>query len=92
MGLLKRFGCNLDSIDYKTMKPNGIHGANNDNVKRYIDFAAENGFDQLLVEGWNIGWEDWFGHERIMCLTLSLQTPTSTSQCSTTMLTAKASN
>lgn len=55
---------NLDSIDYKTMKPNGIHGANNDNVKRYIDFAAENGFDQLLVEGWNIGWEDWFGHEK----------------------------
>lgn len=55
---------NLDSIDYKTMKPNGIHGANNDNVKRYIDFAAENGFGQLLVEGWNIGWEDWFGHEK----------------------------
>lgn len=55
---------NLDSIDYKTMKPNGIHGANNDNVKRYIDFAAKNGFDQLLVEGWNIGWEDWFGHEK----------------------------
>lgn len=55
---------NLDSIDYKTMKPNGIHGANNDNVKRYIYFAAENGFDQLLVEGWNIGWEDWFGHEK----------------------------
>lgn len=55
---------NLDSIDYKTMKPNGIHGANNDNVRRYIDFAAENGFDQLLVEGWNIGWEDWFGHEK----------------------------
>ena len=55
---------NLDSIDHKTMKPNGIHGANNDNVKRYIDFAAENGFDQLLVEGWNIGWEDWFGHEK----------------------------
>lgn len=55
---------NLDSIDYKTMRPNGIHGANNDNVKRYIDFAAENGFDQLLVEGWNIGWEDWFGHEK----------------------------
>ena len=55
---------NLDSIDYKTMKPNGIHGANNDNVKRYIDVDADNGFDQLLVEGWNIGWEDWFGHEK----------------------------
>ena len=54
----------LDSIDYKTMKPNGRHGANNDNVKRYIDFAAANGFDELLVEGWNTGWEDWFGHEK----------------------------
>ncbi len=55
---------NLDSIDYKTMKPNGLHGANNANVKRYIDFAAENGFNELLVEGWNTGWEDWFGHEK----------------------------
>ncbi len=54
----------LDSIDYAKMKPNGTHGANNDNVKRYIDFAAKHGFDQLLVEGWNVGWEDWFGHQK----------------------------
>lgn len=55
---------NLDSLDYKTAKPNGIHSANNENVKRYIDFAAKHGFDQLLVEGWNIGWEDWIGFEK----------------------------
>ena len=54
----------LDSIDYSKMKPNGTHGANNANVRRYIDFASEHGFDQLLIEGWNIGWEDWFGHEK----------------------------
>ena len=46
------------------MKPNGRHGANNENVKRYIDFAAANGFDQLLIEGWNEGWEDWFGNSK----------------------------
>lgn len=55
---------NLDSLDYKTAKPNGIHSANNENVKRYIDFASKHGFDQLLVEGWNIGWEDWIGFEK----------------------------
>ena len=55
---------NLDSVDYKTLKPSGKHSANNENVKRYIDFAAEHGFDQLLVEGWNIGWEDWIGDEK----------------------------
>lgn len=55
---------NLDSLDYRTATPNGIHAANNDNVKRYIDFASENGFSELLVEGWNIGWEDWIGHEK----------------------------
>lgn len=55
---------NLDSLDYKTAKPNLTHSANNANVKRYIDFAAKHGFDQLLVEGWNIGWEDWIGHEK----------------------------
>ena len=54
----------LDSIDYSKMKPNGTHGANNANVRRYIDFASKHGFDQLLIEGWNIGWEDWFGHEK----------------------------
>ncbi len=51
----------IDNIDYTKVKPNGRHGANNENVKRYIDFAAEHGFDQVLVEGWNIGWEDWAG-------------------------------
>jgi len=48
--------------DYSKAKPNGTHGANNANVKKYIDFAAQNGFDAVLVEGWNIGWEDWFGN------------------------------
>lgn len=51
----------LGVTDYSEATPNGKHGANNDNVKRYVDFAAEHGFDQVLVEGWNIGWEDWFG-------------------------------
>lgn len=54
----------LATFDYSKAKPNGHHGANNENVRRYIDFAAANGFDQLLVEGWNIGWEDWFGKEK----------------------------
>ena len=50
--------------DYTKCKPHGRHAANTENVKRYIDFAAENGFDALLVEGWNIGWEDWYGKEK----------------------------
>ena len=54
----------LDSIDYTKVKSHGKHGANNENVRKYIDFAAENGLDQVLVEGWNIGWEDWFGQEK----------------------------
>ena len=49
----------LDKIDWTKVKPNGTHKANNENVKRYIDFAAKNGLDQVLVEGWNVGWEDW---------------------------------
>ena len=49
----------LGITDYRNAKPNGRHGANNENVRRYIDFASENGFDAVLVEGWNIGWEDW---------------------------------
>ena len=49
----------LDNIDWKSVKPNGRHAANNDKVKRYIDFAAKNGLDEVLVEGWNVGWEDW---------------------------------
>ena len=49
----------LGVTDYSSCKPNGTHSANNENVRRYIDFAAEHGFDQVLVEGWNVGWEDW---------------------------------
>ncbi len=49
----------LDQIDWKKTKPNGRHAANNEKVKRYIDFAAKNGLDEVLVEGWNVGWEDW---------------------------------
>ncbi len=51
----------LGETDYTQVKPNGKHAANTEHVKKYIDFAAEHGFDQVLVEGWNIGWEDWFG-------------------------------
>lgn len=54
----------LDNIDYTKLKPHGRHGATNENVRKYIDFAAENGIGQVLVEGWNTGWEDWFGHEK----------------------------
>ena len=49
----------LGKTDYKNATPNGRHSANNEKVRRYIDFAAEHGFDQVLVEGWNEGWEDW---------------------------------
>ncbi len=52
----------LDQIDWTKVKPNGRHAANNEKVKRYIDFAAKNGLDQVLVEGWNVGWEDWANH------------------------------
>ncbi len=54
----------LGETDYSKAKPNGKHGATTANVKKYIDFAAENGIDQVLVEGWNIGWEDWIGHSK----------------------------
>ena len=54
----------LGITDYTKMKPNGTHAANNEKVRRYIDFAAKHGFDQVLVEGWNIGWEDWFGNSK----------------------------
>jgi hypothetical protein len=54
----------LDSFDYSQAKPNGTHGANTSHVKEYIDFAAKHGFDAVLVEGWNIGWEDWFGKSK----------------------------
>ena len=49
----------LDQMDWSKAKPNGRHAANNEKVRRYIDFAAKNGLDQVLVEGWNVGWEDW---------------------------------
>ena len=52
----------IDTDDLTKVKPNGRHGATTENVRKYIDFAAENGFDGVLVEGWNIGWEDWFGN------------------------------
>ncbi|WP_104384151.1 glycoside hydrolase family 97 protein [Sphingobacterium sp. HMA12] len=54
----------LGETDYSKVKPHGKHGATTANVKRYIDFAAQHGFDGVLVEGWNIGWEDWFGNAK----------------------------
>ncbi len=54
----------LGETDYTTVEPNGKHAANTEHVKKHIDFAAEHGFDQVLVEGWNIGWEDWFGKSK----------------------------
>ena len=55
---------NSQFTDFAHAKPNGTHGANNANVRRYIDFAAKHGFDALLIEGWNIGWEDWYGKQK----------------------------
>ena len=54
----------LGETDYTKVKPNGRHGATNERVRQYIDFAAKNGLDEVLVEGWNEGWEDWFGHSK----------------------------
>jgi len=54
----------LGKTDYTKTRPNGRHAANTAHVKEYIDFAAEHGFDAVLVEGWNIGWEDWFGNSK----------------------------
>lgn len=51
----------LDSTDWKSLKLNGRHSANTANTKKYIDFASKHGFDGVLIEGWNVGWEDWFG-------------------------------
>ena len=59
--------------DFSKAKPNGRHGATTAEVKRYIDFAAKNGFKGVLVEGWNIGWEDWFGHSKFKVF--DFQTP-----------------
>ena len=52
-------GIRLGEFDYAAATPNGRHSANNAHVREYIDFAAANGFDALLIEGWNIGWEEW---------------------------------
>jgi hypothetical protein len=52
----------LDEVDWKSLKPNGKHGAITENAKRYIDFASKHGINALLIEGWNVGWEDWFGN------------------------------
>ena len=54
----------LGVTDYSKVKPNKTHAANNTKVKRYIDFASKHGFDGVLVEGWNEGWEDWFGKSK----------------------------
>lgn len=54
----------LGDTDYSKASPNGTHGATTENVKKYIDFAAKHGFDGVLVEGWNVGWEDWFGNSK----------------------------
>ena len=54
----------IGETDFEHAKPNSNHGANNANVRRYIDFAAANGFDALLIEGWNVGWEDWYGKQK----------------------------
>lgn len=58
------YSVKLGETDYSKTKPNGRHGANTEKVKRYIDFAADHGFDQVLIEGWNEGWEDWFGQSK----------------------------
>ena len=63
----------LGVTDFAKAKPNGRHAATNAEVKRYIDFAAKNGLDQVLGEGWNIGWEDWFGHSKFKVF--DFQTP-----------------
>jgi hypothetical protein len=54
----------IGETDFSAATPNGRHAANNEKVRRYIDFAADHGFDQVLVEGWNTGWEDWFGKSK----------------------------
>jgi hypothetical protein len=54
----------LGVTDYSKTKPNGKHAANTAHVKEYIDFASKHGFDAVLVEGWNEGWEDWFGKSK----------------------------
>lgn len=57
-------GVIIGETDFSEVKPNGRHAANTKHVKKHIDFAAKHGFDAVLVEGWNIGWEDWFGKSK----------------------------
>ena len=52
----------LDQVDWDTLKTNGRHGATTKRAKKYIDFAADHGFESVLIEGWNVGWEDWYGN------------------------------
>lgn len=66
------YSVKLGQTDYSKTSPNGRHAANNDKVKRYIDFAAQHGFDQVLVEGWNEGWKIGSANQKIMCLISSL--------------------
>lgn len=54
----------IGETDFTKLKPNGKHGANTAHVKEVIDFAAKHGFGGVLVEGWNTGWEDWFGYHK----------------------------
>ncbi len=54
----------IGKTDFSKLKPHGRHGATTENVKKYIDFASKHGFDGVLVEGWNIGWEDWYGNSK----------------------------
>ncbi len=54
----------LGQTDYSKLQTNGTHAANTSYVKKYIDFAAKHGFGGVLVEGWNEGWEDWFGKSK----------------------------
>jgi alpha-glucosidase len=81
----------LGETDYTKVKPNGIHPANNANVKNYIDFAAKHGFDQILVEGWNIGGKTGSVIIRTMFLTSLALIPISTSRHSMSMHTPKVS-
>ncbi|MCA2005571.1 MAG: glycoside hydrolase family 97 protein [Ignavibacterium sp.] len=52
----------IENTDWDNLQPNGKHGATTERAKFYVDFAAKYGFDAILIEGWNVGWEDWFGH------------------------------
>jgi hypothetical protein len=69
LGRILMISVQLGVTDYSKAKPNGTHGATTKMSRKYIDFAAEHGFGGVLVEGWNEGWEDWFGHSKDYVLT-----------------------